>query len=391
MNPNKSNQSKRSAQSGAPSVSRPLQAALTLGYGLCWGLVCVYLTLRVSRWLSLLLHRPCVLPTALVFLAFCAMSMAMGKTYMVGRHRWSTYLCGVSTFLVLYLSMSVVLSDLIRLVLGLAGADQTRAFRVLGWGCLLFTLGAACAGFCHAQRIKLVNHSLVCSGLTEPRRLVLLSDLHIGYYVGVRHIQKVVEQVNRLLPDLVVISGDIINAGNTRECPELDQVARLLSQLQAREGVFAVVGNHDPDVSDPDFQQFLNDAHITLLEDQVWSDGRLQLVGRTTRTKPRKELDQLTADLDPRLPVAVVDHDPLGSRDVVAAGLQLVLCGHTHKGQVLPLERFVRVLYSRAELWGCTKLKDTYVVVTAGTGYFSMPMRLGSSCEVVCLDLTPGP
>ena len=350
----------------------------------------IYLTVRVRQWLNLVLGTETGLVVGALFLAYFFISLKVGGHYLVARNRVCTYISGVSTFLVIYLTMAAAVSDLLRLAAGLVvkdAASRQLLFLACGWLCLIFLVCTTFGAMSQRNRIRIMEAPVHLEGFPGRYRIALLSDLHIGYYVGVKHIRRVVEETNRLHPDMVVISGDMINAGNTRECPEIHQVARLLAGLKSGEGTFAITGNHDPAVSDPDFQQFLREARITLLEDDVYTNRRFNLVGRATRTHPRQTLDKLKEGTDPALPDIVVDHDPLGVREAAAAGEALILCGHTHRGQVFPLNLFCRIMYSREEFWGQSKVQNTNVIVTAGAGYFSMPMRLGSACEVWSIDL----
>lgn len=360
-----------------------VELILTSGYALLIGGLCLQVGLHLNRWISCTL---CLRAGGLLFVlmaAFFIMSMVVGKTYLVAGGRMRTYLCGVSTFLMIWLGTAFLLADLASLLLRWTGLlpDAAAWCRWSGTVCVLTVAVLTVAGLIQRTRIRVVHETFP---LVEGTcRMVLLSDLHIGYYVGAKHIRKVVDAVNGLHPDVVVISGDIINAGNTNECPELEQVEALLASIEA--DVYAVVGNHDPDVQDAAFQVFLKASHIHLLEDAVYTTDKFHLVGRTTCTKPRKALREILPT--PSLPEIVLDHDPQGIREAVPAKASCILCGHTHKGQVFPLNLFVRMAYSKEETWGCSKMQDTYTVVTAGAGYFSMPMRLGSSCEVVCLDI----
>lgn len=367
-----------------------LERVLPCLYALGQALVSIYLALRVRRWLNLVLGAETGLVVGAVFLLYFCISIRMGSRNLVAGSRVCTYISGVSAFWVIYLFMAVLTCDLVRLLAGLTVKDtasRQQLFLICGWICLLFLICATAAAVRQKNRVRVVEAPVHIKNFTGQYRIALLSDLHIGYYVGARHIRKVVEATNRLHPDMVVISGDMINAGNTGECPEIHEVERLLAGLKSREGTFAVTGNHDPAVTDLNFQQFLRQSHITLLEDDIYTNQRFNLVGRATRTRPRQSLEKLKEGTDKALPDIVLDHDPLGIREAEAAGESLIMCGHTHRGQVFPLGLFCRLMYSREEFWGQSKTGDTNAIVTAGAGYFSMPMRLGSACEIWSVDV----
>lgn len=366
-----------------------LYAVLPKLYPRAIALLCIYLGLRMRSWLNLVFEGETVLAVVLIMVLTYRLIVDHSDSYLVAQDRIHTYVVGVWAFALIYLSMAVVACDLFQLVYHCFVKNpkaRTRMFLSCGRFCLVFVIGAALLGMRQRNRFRVVRTRIRRPGFGEDYHMVLLSDLHIGYYVSVEHIRHMVEQVNRLNPDIVVIAGDMINAGNTRECPELDEVAGLLAQMRSREGTFAILGNHDPSVGDEDFQNFLREAQITLLDDDIYTSRCLHLVGRNTRTKSRQTLNFLIGGVKHRRPIVVLDHDPMGVSEAVDQGVDLVLCGHTHKGQIFPLDLFCRAVYTKQEFWGRSKVRDTDVVVSAGTGYFSMPMRLGSSCEI--WDLT---
>ena len=312
------------------------------------------------------------------------------KKHRTGPSRGTTYFAGIGTFVMIYLLMTIGTVDLVRLLCSACSLDARildRVFLIGGWLSVIVTFLCTLLGMYQVKKLKLLRYEVPVEQLSGRVRLVLLTDLHIGYFVGAKHMAKVRDLVNAQNSDMVLISGDMINASNTNECGELPEVERILSEFQSREGTFAVVGNHDPDASDPEFQKFLQNSHIHLLEDAVYSDGTVNILGRTTKLKPRASIRALKEQADDHLPSIVLDHDPIGIREAREEHMDLVLCGHTHRGQIFPLNLFVRFLYNRAETYGYSRQGNTVSIVSAGTGYFSMPMRLGSDCEVITIDL----
>lgn len=359
-----------------------------IAYDLALGGLCLYIWFRGSQWLDLLLPLDVGVPLALVLAGYYLLNLLTVRRQ--GVSKAVTYVTSVGTFLVMYLSMTIAASDLVRWAMGLLGAGAhalEMAFFLGGCASLVLTAAAVAVGMVHARQLVTVHYQVPAASLGKDARLVLLSDLHIGHFVGKKHIQNLVAQVNRLKPDLVLISGDLINAGNASECPDMDQVARELRGLRTEHGVFAVTGNHDPVPEDPDFHRFLQRARIHLLEDRTCDAGPVQLVGRKSKIRPRAALADLMAACTGDKPVVVLDHDPIGIDEARQAGADCILCGHTHRGQVFPLDLLVRLLYPKEALWGMGRKGKTTSIVSAGAGYFSMPMRLGSNNEIVCIDL----
>ena len=118
------------------------------------------------------------------------------------------------------------------------------------------SLGLVAYGMVHARRLRTVRYDVRLGEGKKDYRMILLSDLHIGAFVGLGYIKKVVEKVNSLSPDMVVITGDIFNNGYAEECGSPDAVGAVLGTLQTKDGVYAVLGNHDPAYSDEKMRCF---------------------------------------------------------------------------------------------------------------------------------------
>jgi len=227
--------------------------------------------------------------------------------------------------------------------------------------------------------------------------IVVISDLHLGAVHSERRFARVVDKILALQPDLILIPGDLFNDDINRiQHPE--RVQRLFRRLaeHAPCGVYASLGNHDGGRTFPRMVEFVRGSGVTLLmEETAVADsplGRIALVGRLDpspiggygdlRRKPTKELFAEVEELAPGLPVIVLDHTP--PRLAKYAGkADLVVSGHTHKGQVFPNSVLTRFLYE-VDYGHARKEPDgPHIVVTSGAGLWGMPLRVGSSNEIV--------
>ena len=293
--------------------------------------------------------------------------------------------------LFLYLFLCLLASELLSALFALA-------FPELPWDkvCFMIGISAACMiflyGIGNVHRVKTVQYSMDSDHSTGKKyRIVLLSDLHIGGLIGVRHLSRIVKATNACQPDLIVIAGDIFNGRSVAECTEYDEAAILLRRLQSKDGVIAVPGNHDSLPNDVPFQHFLKQAHITLLDDQCAEYRDLMIVGRKDIVRQdesgRLSLSQLVKTKEKDSFYIIVDHNPRGVEEAADWGANLVLSGHTHKGQLFPMDLLTKAAYGRKRFWGKHKIKSTWLIVSAGAGYFQLPLRVGSKNEVVCLEL----
>lgn len=293
-----------------------------------------------------------------------------------------------TAFLTYHIIALVVVQLLFTILKHTAGISDRRPFLAAA---AIGALGTVCGGNWRAHRICTVNLHVKMSRWKSdsPYRVVHLSDLHIGAAVSLKHLEKMVRDVNACQPDLIVITGDILNHGGTYEVPHLERVMEVMRRMQARDGVFGVMGNHDLETSDPNLEEFFSGCGIQMIDNRTVSTGTVNLVGRTgiLLSGGRVRLDRLMETADPELPVIILDHDPKGIEEAVRCNADLVLCGHTHAGQFFPCTVLTRVIYGKKGARGFARIKGTASVVSAGTGYFQTPIRVGTDNEIVCITL----
>ena len=136
---------------------------------------------------------------------------------------------------------------------------------------------------------------------------------------------------------------------------------------------------------------FAQSGFSVLTDETVLLPGGVQLVGRVDGEKAgdgtsnRLSPEALLASVDPQLPVVVLEHEPKEFRALAEAGADLILCGHTHAGQIFP-GNLVVPLFNEIS-WGYARMYGADTIVTAGVGYYGPPMRIGTSSEVTVIDL----
>lgn len=251
--------------------------------------------------------------------------------------------------------------------------------------CLGLSAVVVLAGYLHAQKVKVKRYELPWDG-SRDIRLALMSDIHLGLFVGERQVRSIVEAARSLHPDLTVIAGDLFDEEksvlNTPD--KLQHICSLFRSLTCRYGVYAVAGNHDPKVSDVPFRRFLESSGIHLLDDEVKLFSDFNLAGRTDGFKnTRAAFSELHPQPDPEKATIVLDHNPQNVPDDVENRAALVLCGHTHKGQLFPVTLLTRWAAGRDYFYGHTQHGSTHVIITSGAGFFGLPVRIGTDSEVV--------
>jgi len=213
----------------------------------------------------------------------------------------------------------------------------------------------------------------------------------LGTIIEKQHLVRIVEKVNALEPDLILIPGDIIDEDIA---PVIrSNVGDTLRRLKAKDGVFAVTGNHEYIGGAQKAKQYLQLHGIRLLNDEaVFIDESYYLVGREDLMKKRmgkegrKDLSQIMTSVNKNFPVILLDHQPFHLEQAVEAGIDLQLSGHTHHGQLWPFQLITRWVYEKS--WGYLKKGHTHFYISSGVGGWGPPIRTVNRPEIVQINLS---
>ncbi|MGH9355199.1 MAG: metallophosphoesterase [Terriglobia bacterium] len=227
------------------------------------------------------------------------------------------------------------------------------------------------------------------SGAHEGLRIVHLSDIHLSLYTPIEEVQRVVELANRLRPDVVALTGDYVTLSPTYIWP----AARMLGRLRARYGVFAVLGNHDFRVDADEVTRALRAQRIRVLRNSHHAlragGDALWLVGVDDLWFSSDDLPAAMQSIPASDPKILLCHNPGGIGPAAQLGVDLMLSGHTHGGQVrLPLLRSLyRSKPGERFVAGWNQLGATQIYVSRGIGKVVVPVRVACPPEITCLSL----
>ncbi len=287
---------------------------------------------------------------------------------------------------VLYDVLILMFFDLVAVVFHFG--KQIKAVLIFSAGIL--TVFLLIYGSIHALQINTVTYTVDFGKKDERNRIVLLSDLHIGIFVNTAYLEKVTDAVNQMTPDLIVISGDIFDGYMPADDNEVRCISDIFQQMRATLGIYAVTGNHDPDITDKRFLDFMKNSGIKLLYNKAEELPEWNLIGRAgivDMKNIRVPLCNILGNVNPRKPTIVLDHDPQGIREAAAYGVELILCGHTHKGQFFPMTFLTKLANGAQYFYGYRIFGRTHSVISAGTGFFRLPVRIGTDSEIILLEI----
>ncbi len=214
------------------------------------------------------------------------------------------------------------------------------------------------------------------------KKIVQLSDIHLGHVYRENFMEKVVRETNALQPDIVVITGDLFDGmdGN------LHDFVAPLNDLQAPRGIYFITGNHETYLGVEKSSELLRQTKVRILDDEVRNIDGLQLIGisypERGESKDVAQTVRSLKDFDPEKPSVLLYHSPVNISEIEKTGVNLELCGHTHKGQIVPFGFVTKAVY-RGYDYGLHTNGNFSVYTTTGVGTWGPPARTGNSPEIV--------
>lgn len=292
-----------------------------------------------------------------------------------------------SLFIGLYLIMLFLILDLGK-VAHLVPPTFLRNSWVGTTSVLVIIVGLFVYGYLnylHKERVPLTLNS--AKTMHKQHRIVMLTDLHLGYHNRVKEFRKWIDKVNAEHAEAILIAGDIID-GSIRAL--LDQnMAAEFKKLNAP--VYACLGNHEYYSGEPRAKQFYKDAGIHLLIDDhalvpLTGGDTLLVVGRDDRTNRRRaSLSTLLQKAPKGYYTILMDHQPYHLEEAEQAGVDFQLSGHTHYGQVWPVSWIEDRIYEDA--FGPLQKGNTQYYVSSGIGIWGGKFRIGTRSEYVVAEI----
>ena len=239
---------------------------------------------------------------------------------------------------------------------------------------------------------------LTFQNLKAPLKVLQISDLHISTLTSMKDLEKLVKHINSIQPDIIVMTGDIIDS----DTKYISHKAKILSFLKSRYGTFYVLGNHEYYHDTQNILNLLKDNNITILNNTsstVFDSEKrplLNIIGITDYAGNRSNYlkpDVPTAILkrNPDAPSILLSHQPRVIKDLQESNLNqinLILSGHTHGGQIFPFNLLVPL--QQPFIKGLHKVgSNSHIYISQGSGTWGPPMRLGTKSEITLFEITP--
>ncbi len=251
----------------------------------------------------------------------------------------------------------------------------------------------------YGSTVAITNYTIDTDKNVEHLRIVQISDSHLGVTMRADTFPAEVEKIKAQNPDIVLITGDYVDDDSTKE--DLDACCKALSTIDCKYGVYFSYGNHDKGYYDSSVRGYDNEYLINslesngvkILEDQIVNlDDQYLIIGRADKSnKNRISIGQLVSTIDPTQFAneysVVLDHQPNDYDAESAANVDLVLSGHTHGGQLLPINRIGEYIGANDYTDGHIKIDNTDFIVSSGISAWAIRFKSGTRSEIVVVDV----
>ncbi|MCI8865367.1 MAG: metallophosphoesterase [Lachnospiraceae bacterium] len=299
----------------------------------------------------------------------------------------------------LHLAVFWLLCDFFFWLLALTGKGPSKYYYA-GALAILVSVAYLGAGWVMAHHVWRTDYLVITDKIEGDLRVVQVADAHIGTTFSGADFARYVEEIQALEPGLVLITGDFVDDSTS----QADMVAacEALGRLNTTYGVYFAFGNHDKGYYGPDIRGYngngligeLEKNRVQVLQDEtLLIDGRFYLIGRKDFSEERGQqgarasMDQLTQGLDPEKFSIVMDHQPCDYQAQENAGVDLVLSGHTHGGQLIPIGLINPLVSENDKVYGHEKRGDTNFIVSSGISDWEVLFKTGCRSEYVVIEV----
>jgi len=294
----------------------------------------------------------------------------------------------------LYLFLSVLIFDiflLLNLLLKIVPSGilrSTRFKKICLSSILSVSVLVVIAGIINFNTIRTSEYNIEVprkSSKINHLKIAFVADFHLKEGVSISFVERFAKRIAEINPDLMVFGGDIVEGD--RNDGKLNQFEKLFSEIKAKYGVFAVLGNHEHYAGQDKGSFFSKSGMKVLCDSIIVIDSSFNLAGRNdSHFISRKTVTELLRSATDSLPIILLDHRPTEIDEVSKTSADVQLSGHTHNGQLFPINLITRKVYELS--WGYMKIGNTHFFVTSGIRLWGPLVRTTGKSEIMIINIT---
>lgn len=279
--------------------------------------------------------------------------------------------------------------------------EQPISPYVTAGAAILVTLIYLGVGWVQANHVAQTDYTVKTSKNVGHLRVALIGDSHLGSTFDAEGFAKHLKTIEAQNPDMIVLAGDYVDERTTKA--EMIKASRALKDVKTKYGVYFVFGNHDKGIYARGARDFTGDdlvaeleknGVIVLQDESMLIDNRFYIIGRQDASEidfgsSRANMDQLVQGLDTSKYMLVLDHQPRDYAAQAKSNVDLVLSGHTHGGQMIPLMQIIQLFKvgGNDRLYGMEQRDNTNFIVTSGISDWALQFKTGTKSEYVIVDI----
>lgn len=260
---------------------------------------------------------------------------------------------------------------------------------------VVLTFSILLLGWYNAHHVWQTDYKIQTDKNIQNMKIAMFADAHIGTTFNSKGFEKHLQKIQLQKPDMIIVVGDFVDDDTTR--PDMIESVEALGKIQPPKGIYFVFGNHDKGYygakhrgfSAQDLIKSLTQNGIKVLRDEtVLIEDTFYLIGRKDKSQWRQNMDELMANLDKSKYILVLDHQPNDYENQIRVGADLVLSGHTHGGQLFPLNYVSEYLKINDKTYGYERRGRTDFIVTSGISDWALRFKTGTQSEYVIIELS---
>ena len=294
--------------------------------------------------------------------------------------------------IIVYIRIFFLLSELLaKIVSKISGKKFSHYWQgLLAIVCSVFYL---VCGYYLCVNVVEKDYNLITDKKVGTLKIAMFADSHIGAVFNGESFARQLKVIEKQSPDILIIPGDYVKKKKKKS--DMEACCRALGEFKARFGVYFAYGNHDEgyfnkrDFSAEDLRESLSKNGVHILEDEAMLvDNRFYVVGRCDKSKiDRMSMDELLQNVDNDKYIVVLDHEPNDYENEALSDADLVVSGHTHGGQLIPITYIGQWLGFNDRTYGYEKRNKTDFIVTSGISDWAIKFKTGCRSEYVIINV----
>lgn len=299
----------------------------------------------------------------------------------------------ISSIFILYLLLVSIILDVVYLLLK-SKIKSKKIIKIYNLTLLptLITIIIFIYGFINMRTIVKTEYTINTNKLNEDLKVLYISDLHFGNVLNAKRLEETIKQINKDNYDLVFLGGDIVDENTSKE--EMKSVFKILGKINNKDGIYYIYGNHDKQnysknktFSTKELIEAINNNNINIIEDDYKEiNESLVIIGRNDFSLLRKEINEIWEKNTEKF-VITLDHQPIGYKENNDLGVDLIISGHTHAGQIFPLGIFIDIFKTSEMSYGYKKEGTLNAIVSSGFSGWGYPIRTQKHSEYVVINI----